>query len=1127
MCGAPLRLPCPVCGSEQDASAAFCSACGAALRPEARRAGAVSEHEERRVVTVLFADLAGSTALAESIDPEDVRAVQGELFELVNREVERHGGVSEKFVGDAVLAVFGVPRAHEDDPERAVRAALAIRDVFPAFASQLAERHGSDVGIRIGVNTGEVVAGREAAARGELVVTGDAVNVAARLQQLARPGAVLVGSRTRLATQQAVLYGERRELEAKGKAAPVEAWEATQVIDGGHRRGRAGVVGLVGRERELELLRLTAARIEEERSPQLVTIFGHAGVGKSRLVQELATVLPDARFVTGRCVPYGDGITYLPLVEAAGELTGVQSDDPVDVALAKVRRSVEAVAPAALADGISAALAWTMGLELPPGATGMTFGGDASSRLHEGWAHFLTALGRERLLVLVIDDIHWASEPLLELIESLAGTLEDTSVLLLCPSRPELLDARPSWGTGRLGSSALTLSPLSPGQSETLLQALLGADLIPDVVARAILEPAEGNPFFVEEMLSMLVEQGALERADGGWTATPLLGTASVPDSIHGVIAARIDLLQSSEREALRRCSVMGRTFWPSAVGIDEGVIAELGRRALVTEQPESSFSGRREFAFKHALTHDVAYASLPRVERRELHRRVADWILEALPDRQAETTELVAYHYEQALAHGEPDPELQARAFDSLLGAGEAAIRLGAYGTASGLSSRALDVAPSEEGRARALLLAARVDIHTRNGARALARLEEALGAAERLDDPSLRADVLGWYSRACWLGGRWQDARAASEAAVATLETAPESPELARALARLSQIEMLRGLPEAEATALRAIELAERTGERVAEANARTNLFTSRANRGVVPERAEIYELAELAQRAGAHDEAARALVNYLWSAWETQPLTLVESTVQELAEKVHRGLAAEAYDDYLRLSLATLVYVPAGRWSEAEAVGGAERTFTQASTHLVWLWLVTGLALRRGDLERVDQLLPEFRELALATEEPQRILPLASIAVPRAVIAEDLEEVRELADVALQLPMMTVSSASALALCRALAAAGEFERLEQLVEAIGGSDIGVRGATVDLAGGLLARARNGEEAASLLERSESCLRALGRDYDAACVALELARALETVGAAADASTVRGRAVAVLEPLGCVYPW
>jgi predicted ATPase/class 3 adenylate cyclase len=1078
------------------------------------------------VVTVVFADLAGSTALGESLDPEDVRAVQAELYELVNAEVERHGGVTEKFVGDAILAVFGAPQAHEDDADRAVRAALAVRDAFPAFAATVSERHRADVGIRIGVNTGEVIAGREAAARGELMVSGDVVNVAARLQQLANPGTVLVGERTWLATQRAIAYGEARVVDAKGKEAPLRVHEALAPGARELRRAPTHSAPLVGREHELELLRLTATRVERERTPQLVTIFGSAGVGKTRLLDEFCDSLDGARVVVGRCVPYGDGITYLPLVDVARQLTGVLDDDRAEAAFGKVRRSVEATVAPEQVEKVAAALAWTTGLELPAETTGVAFAGDARRTLHEGWTAYVAALGRERLLVLVLDDIHWASEPLLDVLDDVMTVLEDTAVLVLCPSRPELLEIRPTWGTGRLRSSSLTLAPLGAGDAEGLLRALLRDENVAADAARAILEPAEGNPFFVEEMLAMLVEQGALEKRNGGWSSTPALATLKVPDSIHGVIAARIDLLAAAERDALRRCSVMGRVFWPSAVDIEDDVVATLARTTLVSEQPESSFSGRREFAFKHALTHEVAYATLPRSERRELHRRVAEWLVKVVPDREAEIDEIVAYHYEQALEHGEREPELEGRTFVALLDATDSLVRRGSYTTAASLARRALEIAPSEDSKARALLLAAQVDVHIAENDRAISRLDETIAIADRGGDRALRADALGWKSRASWLRGRWRDALELSEAAVAALEGESSSAELARALARLSQIQMLRSLPAAETTALRAIEVARENGETAAEANARANLFTSRASR-IEPSTDEVAEIVELAVRGGAHDEAVRAVVNYLWSAWLYSPLEVIEKTVADAKPQLEQGLTAEAYAQYLRLSLAVLVYVPAGRWPEADEIARADNVSTSASNRLVWHWLASALALRRGDLELVDGLLPEFRKTALASEEPQRIVPMVSVAMPRALLAGDSSEIRALVDAVVGLPPMAAMSAAAVVIYRVLAAAEERDELQRLARHVESAGSFALAASATAHGLSALLAGDAIEAAAQLHQAESQLRALGRHYEAACLALDLARTLDATGDAEEADAARGRAQPLLDRLGCVNPW
>ena len=1099
-----------------------------------RRAGDLPEHEERRIVTILFADLAGSTALGERIEPEDVRTLQGELFELVNGEVERHGGISEKFVGDAILAVFGVPHTHEDDAERAVRAALAIRDSFPALKARVSERHGGEIGLRIGVNTGDVIAGREAAARGELVVSGDAVNVAARLQQLADPGTILVGERTRSATHRVIAYDAGRVFEAKGKSEPLGGWEALAGTSPVHERRQARQrAPLIGRDDEISLLDLAATRVQREHVPQLITIFGQAGVGKSRLLAEFTEALDGARVVVGRCVPYGDGITYLPLVEVASALAGILDDDRADVAIGKLRGSVEETLPANQVEGVVDAVAWTMGLALPGRATGVAIDGDVRGRLHDAWTRYLAALGRESLLLLVIDDIHWASDALLDLLDDLVTGLEQTSVLILCPSRPELLDRKPSWGTGQLASSSLTLAPLGPEYAQSLLRALLDTEDVPEHVAAAILEPAEGNPFFVEEMLAMLVEQGALEEHDDGWSATDRLSSAIVPDSIHGVIAARIDLLEAAERDALRRCSVMGRSFWPSAVEIDDEVLAGLGRRGLVFEQSEPSFSGRREFVFKHALTHDVAYASLPRVERRDLHRRVAEWISGSVPDRHAETTETVAYHYEQALLYGGRDDELVRRSFDALLAAGDAAVRRGAYASAERLLSRALEVGPTEEERTRALLLAARADVATRRYERAVSRLDETIRIGDRTGDANLRADALGWRARVSWLRGDWREALESAQSAVTALEGLPESAELARALARLSQIEMLRGLPVARTTASRAIEVAKRTGERAAEANARTNLLTVLGAEGGMPVEEDLYGVIELAVAAEAHDEAARAVVNYLWSTALLGPLDPVERVVSEAVRTLGVGLAAEAYEQYLQLSLGALLYVPAGRWHDADAALAAGEVTVAASGRLVWLWLGTGLALRRGDLELTDRHLPELRETAVASEEPQRILPMACVAMPRAILAGERGTVEDLADIVLALPADGVMARGFLGgflvpIVRSLAAIEDRDRLERLVRIVGEPVGETPRASLTVADGLLARLDGKPaEASKLLAAGAEELDRLDRHYDAACVALEHAAAADESGQAEIALAARTRAKALLDPLGCVNPF
>jgi class 3 adenylate cyclase/tetratricopeptide (TPR) repeat protein len=1134
-CGAPLQRTCPACGSEQPASATFCSDCGIALREDARRAAhTTDDRQERRVVTVLFADLAGSTALGERLDPEDVRELQGELFELINTEVERFGGTTEKFAGDAVLAVFGIPQAHEDDPERAVRAALAVRDSFVSFTDRVHGRHGADVGLRIGVNTGEVVAGREAAARGELMVSGDAVNVAARLQQHASPGEVLVGQRTQAATSRTISYSEHEALEAKGKSALVASWVAVSAPAQQEPapRGIAGLSApLVGRNEELTVLSAMAARVERERAPQLVTLFGPAGVGKSRLLAELVERLPGARLVKGRCLPYGEGITFWPLAEAAKAHAGILDTDPAEVALSKLRTAIESVVPEDQAERVLEAAMWTIGFVLPGISAVGTDPHEVVRRLQDGWTRYVAAVGREQLTVVAVEDVHWASSALLDLVEQLAENLADTQVLLVCTARLELLEIRPTWGAGKQNATALSLTPLSPADAAQLMSSLLGDARVPEDVRERVLASAEGNPFYLEEMLNMLIEEGALERRNGGWESTDRLADVSIPDSVHGVIAARIDLLEAASRDALRRCSVVGRIFWPAAVDVDEGVIAALVRSGLVSDSVDSVMAGMREFAFKHALTRDVVYATLPRPERRELHRRVGEWIQDVAPDRSGETVELAAYHYGEALAYGEDDPAVSLRTFQLLLAASEAAFGRGAFEAARMQLDRALELAVDDSQRAAGELALARLDATAALNDSALERLD----AVETLlgpGDAELRSDALGWRSRVCWLSGRWDEALSSANGAVAALAGLPESPQLARALARLSQVEMLRNQPESVDHAREAIAVARRVGDPFAEVNAMINIFTQQSTFGVAPDPDQVASIIAAAADAGEYEEAYRAIVNFIWSATGYLSIDRIELVVSESRGRLADVPPPKSIGPYLEMSIALLLLVPSARWAKAGAVleEYGERN-VGVTMRLVSLVVAGGLAFRRGDAQTTERLLEELRPLALASSEPQRIIPMAGIALPWLALTNDVKELRSLTNEILAVvDRQWPAVLDALPIVRALAAVGETQLLVRTTESIRETpDVSAKAHTALIAAeGLLALLRgHAGEAVEQLELAIQRERQLGRTYDAACLELDLARALEAAGQTAAAQEVQARAASVLEPLGCVNPF
>jgi class 3 adenylate cyclase/tetratricopeptide (TPR) repeat protein len=1126
-CGEALTRLCPACGTESPADAAFCSVCGTPLQEGVVR-GLGGEAQERRVVTVLFADLAGSTALGSRIDPEELRAIQGELFELVNAEVERFGGISEKFVGDAVLAVFGVPIAHDDDAERAVRAALAVRDGFPAFSRDVRDRHGADVGLRIGVNTGEVVAGREAVARGELMVSGDTVNVAARLQQRAAPGQVLVGERTWAATRRSIRYTSFGAAAVKGKDAPLEAWEAAAVVALPGARGVEGLSAeMIGREEELVVLRALTARVERERAPQLVTIYGHAGVGKTRLVSEFVERLPDAHLLQGRCLPYGEGITYWPLGEAAKGHVGILDSDPADTALAKLESVIgRHVAPEYVADVVDA-LGWTIGLTLPEDDER-----DIGAFLRESWRRFLCGLGGKRLTVLVIEDVHWASEPLLELLTKLTDALSDTSVLTICTARPEFFDSRDAWGGGVRDSASIRLSPLPETESVQLVEALVGAGGLPRELTRRIVARAEGNPFYVEEILQMLIDREAIARDNGSWSMQEHVDEVELPDSVHGVIAARVDLLDAASREALRRCSVMGRVFWPEAVGVEDALIAALGRRALVAEHAESTVAGMREFAFKHALTHDVAYSTLPRAERRDLHRQVGTWVEDVAPGREAEMAEIAAYHFNRALEYGETSPEVRSRACELSLVAGEAALLRVATDSAERLLGRALELAPDARRRVLALLGLGRASLLANEIESAHERFSAARDEAAVLDERRLLADSLSWLSRASWITGRWPDALPEATAAVEALEGLPETPQLARALSRLSQLEMLSGLPPAESRAREAIAVARRVGDVHSELNARANLAVALGNRGVPLDMAEMRDVLSRAIETGSALEAYRCLVNSLWTAQATMPCDQLETEIAGLREIMGPLPGVEGLDVYFDLSYALMVDVPSGRWERLEPLLARQEELLAVPVYGVRILsrdLVGGTAMRRGDLAAAAEPLATMREIATAAGEPQRILPMASVVMPYAALTEDRDVLREVTETVLGTTGRDWAQLTTTAIPRALAAARETELLVRVTEAfrLKAREVDAPRITIsaDVADGFVALADGRAEAAvEQLGAAAEHERRLGWLYRAACIDLDVARALDAAERSGEARAARERAHAVLDPLGCV---
>jgi class 3 adenylate cyclase len=1100
---------CSACLADVAEGARFCSECGARLD----QAPAV---EERRLVTILFADLAGSTAMGERLDPEDVREIQRTLYELSVAELGRYGGIAEKFIGDAVVAVFGAPRAHEDDAERAVRAGLAIMSAFEALRTTVREQHDVEIALRIGIDSGEVVSGRDAVARGELMVSGDAVNSAARLQQAAEPGEVLCGERVVLATGGPVSYGASREVRAHGKSAPVEARPALGVV--AVPQGRAAAARrapLVGRAGELELLETVANRALDARVPQLITLYGPAGIGKSRLLAELAASRPDAMLIEGPCLPYGDGITWWPLAEIARHLAGIRESDARDHSCRLLDEALAGLVDDETAD----AIAYTIGLEGPGSPTAALGTGAVPRVMRAAWARLVTALGRRGPCIVAIEDIHWAADALLDLLEHLAGTLEDCAVLLVCPARHELLERRPGWGAGLRNHTAIDLRPLAPAAAAELLDALL-----PDTNGNGradILDRAGGNPFYTEEIVRMLRDRG---EAHGG-----------IPDTVRAVIAARIDLLGDRERAALLASSVVGATFWAEAVGADPDALDALARRDLVREQDDSSFDGLREFAFRHALTREVAYAGLSRPARRELHLRVATFIEHEAPGREAEFRDLIAHHYEQAIRAGEDRCEIRAAAVEHLLAAGVGALRRGGTHAARRTLEFAYDLGEARSCEAGLLLGETLIVLDELDAAQTV--LEASYETFQERGDRERAADALGWLSRVHWREGHRVEAVDAARRAVEQLEGCPESRTVAHALARRAQLASLGAEPAARPLSLEALGVAERVGDAASVASSMASLLVANANARAVSDFARTQEALAIALGAGATEEATRAVINHVWNAANEVPLAELDAQWQHLVPPVAAIEGATFMIGYGFVSHALFVLYPQGRLDEAAAViaDPTYRATVSMSAIIPWVELEARLAALRGDVLRARSLMRGMLEAADRVGETQRVSRMRGVAAVLAALAGDGGSVREHLGVALtsqrglecapqRIDLAIDAARSAGRLGDAACLGGIHAEIDPYL-----AQYGVPGAVAAralLAGSLAEASGDHLAAAAGYELARRTFEERGARLPAALAGLSLATVLAESGDAGGAVEARTQADAVLLPLGVVNP-
>ncbi|MGH8934930.1 MAG: AAA family ATPase [Acidimicrobiia bacterium] len=727
-------LQCPACGERNPGRARFCLGCGVRLIAASPVAGEASPSGgERRIVTAVFADLSGFTAFSERSDPEEARALVHEAMGRLSEIVLRYGGNIDKIMGDGLLAVFGAPIAHEDDPERAVRAALDMQDYVAHHREKFA-----GLPLRIGVNTGEAIFA-PVGPHGQDTVIGDTINTAARLQAAAGPGEILVGEATHRGAMGTIDFEPVPAVAAKGKQEPLSAWRARAATGVG--RVRPGLeIPLVGRTLEFDRLWELWERARAERRPLLATLVGPPGIGKSRLVAELGRRVEGAAPVLrGRCLSYGEGITYWPMIEIIRQAVGLYEDDPPESLPARLEVFVELLHPAVGDEGRSAqaALANLLGV---PGE-----GEISQGELHWGIRRTFQLLSRRWPLLVILEDLHWAEPTLLELVEYLLEEDQEAPILLLVTGRPELEQSAPSLLTSGPRRRVIEVEALSDRETEALLEELLGLAGLPRDLVAMLLRTTQGNPLYVEETVRMLTEAGLLGE-DGSWRGEAY--AMAVPDSLRTLISSRLDRLPPELHRLALRASVIGDTFWPGAVAyLDDAngkvphLLERLAEQGILYEQESSAVAGERQFSFKHALVREVAYDRLTKAERAQLHARSGDWVAK-LPGADDRQPEIIAYHLEQAcllaleVARASITPPLLP-AVEALTRAGEKAEGREGTREAERFYSRAIDLAGSRLPETTSAL-------RLRHSG-ALASLGEQGRAAAQLAELADRSVVLG----------------------------------------------------------------------------------------------------------------------------------------------------------------------------------------------------------------------------------------------------------------------------------------------------------------------------------------------------------------------------------------------
>ena len=956
-------------------------------------------------MTILFTDLVGSTARAEGLDPEDVRATLSAYYAQLRAELERHGGTVEKFIGDAVMAVFGAPVAHEDDAERAVRAALAIRDSI-----------GDDLQIRTAVNTGEALVTLGAKpGEGDAMVAGDVVNTAARLQGAAPVNGILVGEGTYRATRQAIEYTEAPAVEAKGKAEPVKVWEAVCA------RSRFGSdveqklrTPLVGRERERHLLADALDQARSEQSAQLVTLVGVPGIGKSRLVAELFQITDaDEEIISwrqGRSLPYGERVSFWALGEIVKAHAGILESDDAATAEAKLVAMVEGLGEDERERKWLAHQARPLvGLE-----------GEERAERDEAfaaWRRLLEAAAEQRPLVLVFEDLHWADDGLLDFVDHLADWATTVPLLIVGTARPELLDRRPDWGGGKRNAFTLSIGALSNDETAVLLQRLLDRAVLDAAAQQAVLQRAEGNPLYAEEYARMLAEHEG--------------GDLPLPETVQGLIAARIDALAPEEKALLQDASVIGKLFWPGALpDSDDRVLHGLERKEFIRRDRRSSIGGETQYAFLHALVRDVAYGQIPRAERVEKHRRAAEWLTSLAGDRAEDLAEMLAHHYREALtlaeAAGVDTSRLREPARQAFAEGARRALSFGAGAGAHELALEALALTPEGVAERPELLLLAADASRLLDADDVESLGEQAIEGFLALGDFGRAADAVASLGSDYFHRGDIVATRTARDRALELARRDPMSPSSARAMAGVARSRYLLDGDVQGALELAREALALESGDQRTQAMCLNTIGMARVRAGDAEGIEDIEQSVEHARQSGSYFHLATGLnnlANMLWEVgrledgsarilearalceryglvallqWNDAELLYdaalrgdVDDTVAGVTRLLDRGLGGATYQERALLALRALGLVAQGHVERAAGDGEtALSTWREAGADAqVAMYILTAAALTSraaGRTEEADALLTEA--LTAPPDEIVYELPLHMVELGR---------------------------------------------------------------------------------------------------------------------------------------------